>query len=152
MKKLLLAGAAAVICATGAHADSPSETAKARRAFYTLLGFEMAPLAEMAQGKTAYDAETARQSAQDMLTLLGYTTADLFAPGTSTSELPGETRARPALWEDMPGVQEKGKALHDAVVELDAVAGDGLDALRPAVGKLGGTCKACHDDYRAADF
>ncbi len=156
MRKLILstviAATAATTAATGAFAQSPSDIAKARRAFYTLVGFEMATLGGMAQGKIDYDADIASQSAKDIMTLTGYTTADLFAPGTSNEDLPGETRAKADIWADMPGVQEKGMAFYQAVVELNEVAGDGLDALRPAVGKLGGTCKACHDDYRAADF
>lgn len=156
MRKLILstviAATAATTAATGAFAQSPSDVAKARRAFYTLVGFEMATLGGMAQGKIDYDAEAASQSAGDIMTLASLHTADYFAPGTSNEDLPGETRAKPAIWEDMAGVQEKGMAFYEAVVELNEAAGNGLDALRPAVGKVGGTCKACHDDYRAADF
>ncbi|TNE70086.1 MAG: cytochrome c [Rhodobacteraceae bacterium] len=152
MRKLLISTVIAATAATGAVAQAPSDVAKARRAFYTLVGYEMATLGGMAQGKIDYDAETASQSAKDLLTLTGYHTADLYVPGTSNADLPGETRAKAEIWSDMEGVQEKGMAFYQAVVELNDVAGTGLDALRPAVGKLGGTCKACHDDYRAADF
>jgi len=73
-------------------------------------------------------------------------------PGTSNADLPGKTRALPAIWENLAAFQEKGMAYRDAVVALNTVAGTGAEALAPAVGKLGGTCKACHDDYRAKDF
>ncbi|MCA0045227.1 c-type cytochrome [Celeribacter litoreus] len=152
MRKLLISTVIAATAATGAFAQSPSDTAKARRAFFTLVGFEMSTLGGMAQGKIDYDAELASQTAQDLMTLGGYTITDLFAPGTSNDDLMGETRAEAAIWEDMDGFQEKGMAFYEAVVALNEVAGDGLDALRPAVGQLGGTCKACHDDYRASDF
>ena len=156
MRKLLLptliAATVATTATTGAFAQSPSDVAKARRAFYTLVGYEMATLGGMAQGKIDYDAELAARSAKDILTLTGYTTADLYVPGTSNEDLPGETRAKADIWTDMEGVQEKGMAFYQAVVALNEVAGSGLDALKPAVGKLGGTCKAFHDDYRATDF
>ncbi|SFI55313.1 c-type cytochrome [Celeribacter neptunius] len=152
MKKLLISTVIAATAATGAFAQSPSDTAKARRAFYTLVGYEMASLGAMAQGKMDYDAEAASQSAKDLMTLAGLHTADYYVPGTSNADLPGETRAKPEIWSDMAGVQEKGMAFYEAVVALNEVAGNGLDALRPAVGQLGGTCKACHDDYRAKDF
>jgi len=152
MRKLIISTVIAATAATGAFAQSPSDVAKARRDFYTLVGYEMATLGAMAQGKIGYDAEAASQSAKDIMTLTGYNTADLYVPGTSNDDLPGETRAKADIWADMPGVQDKGMAFYQAVADLNAVAGNGLEALQPAVGKLGGTCKACHDDYRAKDF
>lgn len=157
MRKFLIstlaaAAATATIASTGAYADAAEDTAKARRAFYTLVGFEMGTLGAMAKGAMDYDAETAAQSAKDILTLTGLNTADYFAPGSSKDDLPGKTRALAKIWDDFPGLSEKGTAFYQAVVELNDVAGSGLDALRPAVGKLGGTCKACHDAYRADEF
>lgn len=152
MRHLLLTTIIAATAATGAFAQSASDVAKARRAFYTLVGFEMATLGGMAQGKIDYDAGAASAAAKDIMTLTGYTTADLFAPNTSNDDLLGETRAKADIWADMDGFKEKGMAFYQAVVELNEVAGGGLEALQPAVGKLGGTCKACHDDYRAKDF
>ncbi|WP_417241486.1 c-type cytochrome [Celeribacter sp.] len=152
MRNLLLTTIIAATAATGAFAQSASDTAKARRAFYTLVGFEMDTLAGMAQGKIDYDAEAASATAKDILALTAYTTADLYAPGTSNDDLPGETRAKADIWANMADFQADGMAFYQAVVELNDVAGNGLDALQPAVGKMGGTCKACHDDFRAKDF
>ncbi|KAB6717444.1 MULTISPECIES: cytochrome c [Roseobacteraceae] len=152
MRKLIISTVIAATAATGAFAQSPSDVAKARRAYFTLVGFEMSTLGAMAQGKIDYDADVASQAAKDLAALTGYTMSDLFAPGTSNDDLPGETRAKADIWADMPGVQDKGMAFYQAVAELNGVAGNGLEALQPAVGKLGGTCKACHDNYRAKDF
>jgi len=151
MRKLLLSMLVIAVPAV-ALAQSPKETAEARIGFYRLLGFEMHSLAAMAKGEEPYDAEAAAAHAKDLETLTRYSVGDLFAPGTSNADIPGETRALPAIWENMGEVQEKGKAFVEAVAELNAVAGNGLDALRPAVGKLGGACKSCHDDFRAKDF
>ncbi len=151
MRKLLLSLLVAATPAV-ALAQSPEDVAGARIGFYRLLGFEMHDLAAMAKGETPYDAAAAAAHAKDLETLTHYGMADLFAPGTSNADLPGKTRALPAIWADMASVQEKGKAFVVAVQELNAAAGNGLDALRPAVGKLGGACKSCHDDFRAKDF
>jgi len=156
MRKLLLstviAATAATTAATGAFAQSASDVAKARRAFYTLVNFEMATLGGMAQGKVDYDADLASQSAGDLMSLASLHTADYFAPGSSNEDIPGETRAKSDIWDDMEGLQEKGMAFYQAVADLNEVAGNGLEALQPAMGKVGGTCKACHDDFRAKDF
>ena len=82
MRKFLIstlaaAAATATIASTGAYADAAEDTAKARRAFYTLVGFEMGTLGAMAKGAMDYDAETAAQSAKDILTLTGLNTAEI---------------------------------------------------------------------------
>ena len=47
-----------------------------------------------------------------------------------------------------PEIAEKGKAYAKAVNAVAAVAGNGLDALKPAVSELGDSCKGCHDELR----
>jgi len=136
----------------GAHAADPEEVIDARQGYYSLLGLEMHNLVAMAKGEIEYDAENAKGHAADMLTLTQYSMADLYAPGTSKADMPGKTRALPAMWEDMAGVQEKGKAFVTAVKDLNRVAGEGRGQLAKAVQDLGGTCKGCHDEYRAEDF
>ena len=37
------------------------------------------------------------------------------------------------------------------VAALEPAAGAGQKELAAAVGKVGATCKSCHDDYRAKD-
>ncbi|WP_460274609.1 c-type cytochrome [Celeribacter sp. ULVN23_4] len=152
MRKLLISSVIVTTVATSALAQSPSDVAKARKSYFDLIGFEMATLGGMAQGKNDYDADTATQTAKDLMSLASLHSADYFAPGTSNDDLPGETRAEAAIWENMDDFSAKGMAFYEAVVALNEVAGNGLDALRPAVGKVGGSCKACHDDYRAKDF
>ncbi|WP_026381805.1 c-type cytochrome [Afifella pfennigii] len=151
MRKILLSLLVLAVPAAAA-AQSAEDIAGARIGYYRLLGHEMSLLAAMAKGDVEYNAEKAAAAAKDLQTLTQYSVSDLFAPGTSNAELPGKTRALPVIWEDMAGLGDKGAAYVSAVEELNGVAGNGLDALRPAVGKLGGTCKSCHDDFRAKDF
>ncbi|MBU2962410.1 cytochrome c [Citreicella sp. C3M06] len=152
MRKLLIATLAAAVPATMALAQSAENTLKARQGFFQLISFEMGGLAAMAKGDVEYDAEAASAHAADLSTLMSLHIADYFAPETSNADLPGKTRAQPVIWEDMDGFMEKATALNAAVETMAGAAGNGLDALRPAVGQLGGTCKACHDDYRAKSF
>lgn len=152
MRKIILTALVAALPAGAAIAQSAEDVAKARQGFYKLLGLEMGQLAAMAKGEIDYDADKAMGHAADMLALTKYNPADLFAPGTSNADLPGVTRALPAIWEDFEAFRGKGAAYVAAVTELNAAAGNGRAELGQAVGKLGGTCKACHDDFRAADF
>jgi cytochrome c556 len=141
-----------IIMPLAASAASPEDVAKARQGFYSLLGLEMDGLVPMVKGETEYDPEKAAGHAADLLTLTRYNMGDLYAPGTSKADIPGETRALPAIWEDPEGVQEKGMAFVEAVNALNEAAGQGKGALAKAVQDLGATCKGCHDDYRAKDF
>ena len=144
--------AALSVAASMALAEGAKDIVKARQGYYSLLGLEMGALTSMVKGETPYDADAAKAHAANLVALTTYSAGGLYAPGTSNADLPGETRAMPVIWDNMAGLAEKGAAFKAAVAELDAVAGDGLDALKPAFGKVGGTCKSCHDDFRAKDF
>ncbi|MDT8857303.1 cytochrome c [Paracoccaceae bacterium Fryx2] len=151
MRHFLLA---ALIVATPAVAlaDPVEETIAARRGYFNLVGLEFKPIAAMAKGDMAYDAEAVKAHAADLLTLTQYTQGDLMMPGTSVAEAPGKTRSKAEIWTDMPGYQAKGTAFVEAVIALNAAAAGPQADLGAAVAKLGGTCKDCHDSYRTKDF
>lgn len=152
MRSLILTALALGFTAPMAQAQSPEDVANARIGYYRLVGMEMGALSAMAKGDVPYDADTAKGHAANLAALKSYNAKGLFVAGTSNADLPGKTRAKPAIWEDMAGFQTKGAAFGEAITALVAAAEQGEDALKPAIGKLGGTCKACHDDYRATDF
>lgn len=147
MKKLVIA---ALICATPAlaAAQEAKDIVAARQGFYKLLGANMGVLAGMAKGEMDYTAEGAQSAADNIALLTQYNAMHLFAPGTSSADVEG-ARALPAIWEDMAGVQEKGMAFKAAAENMKAVAGQGKAEMAGALGDLGGTCKSCHDNYRA---
>jgi len=135
-----------------AHADHHEDVAKARLAFFTLFGANIGPLAKMAKGEIEYDAERAALHARNFAALSAYDPSLHFEPGTSNADIPGKTRALPAIWEDRAGFGEKLAAFGDAVDNLVEVARSGRAALGGGVRQLGGSCKGCHDDFRAKDF
>lgn len=71
-----------------------------------------------------------------------------FPAGTSP-DVDSSTRAKPDLWKNRADFSAKAKALAAATRELEAAAAKGGD-VQAAAGKVGGTCKACHDSYREA--
>ncbi|MCJ1900922.1 MULTISPECIES: cytochrome c [Paracoccus] len=151
MHKIFLAAAVLALPAM-AQASEPGDIAAARIGYFSLVNLEMGGLAAMAQGKAPYDAERARALAGDLKLLSEYLHDDLLMPGTSNADLAGKTRALPAIWEQTEDYRAKGMAFREAVATLHGVAGEGQEALAPAVGQVGATCKACHDSYRAKDF
>ena len=143
---LLLLGAA--LCAPVAANDPNEGLIKARKGEMQVRSFNAGPLFAMARGKMAYDAELAATSANNLKTMLTVSMGRAWKQGTDNGAY-DSTRALPEIWSSWPKVSEAGKAYAKAVNELAAVAGNGLDAMKPAVGNLGKTCKGCHDDFRA---
>ncbi|MFD2173933.1 c-type cytochrome [Rhodobacter lacus] len=149
MRKILLTlPVAAMVLGTAAFADG-METVKARQDFFKALGGSMKAMAGVAKN---FDAEAAKAEAAKLETLLTTDMGPLFAPGTSSTDFPGESEAKASIWTNMDDFGAKGKAMHEAaaVVIAAANAGDAA-AFGAGLKGLGGTCKACHDDYREED-
>lgn len=77
--------------------------------------------------------------------------ADWFPEG-SGPESGVKTDALPVIWEDMADFEQKVADFHAASDNLAAVAAGGdLAAIGAAFGETGGTCKSCHQKFRADD-
>lgn len=77
--------------------------------------------------------------------------ADWFPAGTGPDD-GVDTDALAAIWENKADFLEKESNFQAALVELSAAAdGGNVAAIGEAFKKTGGTCKACHDDYRKDD-
>ena len=120
---------------------------EARQGEMELRSFSAGPLFYMAKGEMPYDAEQAAKLANNLKVLLQLDIGAAWAAGTGNDKYPGKTEAKPEIWSTYPEVAEHGKEYANAVNELAAVAGNGLDALRSKIGGLGDACKGCHDDF-----
>lgn len=149
MRLILTAAALAIIPLTAiAQDDDPIRQAiEARQGYYQMLGINMGTLAGMAKGDIAYDEVAASTAAANIQALTQYELPGLFVAGSASGEAEG-SGALPAIWTDMSDFTTKFTDLRDAAAGAsDAVKG-GAENIGPVVGKLGGTCKACHDKYR----
>jgi cytochrome c556 len=74
-----------------------------------------------------------------------------FPAGTAMGG-PIKTGAKPEIWTDKAGFAKAAGDFSVAAKNFNAVAaGNDLGATAKAMGALGGTCKACHDKFRAKD-
>ncbi len=126
--------------------DGPPPAVKARQAHMQLYAFNLGMLGAMAKGAAEFDAEKAQRAANNLAALVSIDQTDYWVPGTSSAEIM-ETRLKPELFDNIPDVITKVKALEDAVMALQGAAGT-LDGLRGAIGPVGGACGACHKAYR----
>ena len=129
----------------GGHGANPAVAA--RQGHMQIMSLNIGILGQMARGNTEYNAESAAAAASN-LALLGMVNQMAYWPeGTDSDSIEG-TRALPAIWENIGDVIRISQEYASTTAALSEVAGNGLDEMRAALGPVGATCGACHDDYR----
>ncbi|MBV5345935.1 MAG: cytochrome c [Rhodoferax sp.] len=69
-----------------------------------------------------------------------------FGPGTDK----GDTKALPEIWTQKAKFDDYASKMQTEMSKLAVAAKSGnLDSIKTAVNATGGTCKSCHDDFRA---
>ena len=102
-------------------------------------------VAGMAAGKIPFDAKVAAESAAVAESMSKLPWAG-FGPGTDN----GDTDAKPEIWTNKAKFDDYAKKLQAEMGKLAVAAKSGnLDNIKSAVNATGGTCKSCHDDFRA---
>ncbi|TDK44968.1 c-type cytochrome [Antarcticimicrobium luteum] len=151
MKKQVFAiAAAAAVIATAAVAQDYSANLKARQGQFRIMALNVGILGGMAQGKIAYDAEAAQRAADTLVAVSHIDPGPLWPEGSDNMSIDG-TRAMPSIWDDHDDFLTKWGGFGTAAAGMQQVAATGQEALGPAMGKLGGACKACHDTHRAPE-
>lgn len=141
---------AALVLPISAIAQEPGDFLEARHGYMKMLGLNMGVLAGMAKGEIAYDENAASAAAANIVALSNYDPVPLFVPGTSADDT-DDSEALPAIWDKPEDFAAKFVAMREAATGApDAVKG-GQANIGPALQKLGGSCKSCHDDFRKPD-
>jgi cytochrome c556 len=102
-------------------------------------------VAAMASGKAPFDAKVAADSAAvaEFAARLPWTA---FADGTDKGR---DNRAKAEIWTDKAKFNEYAEKTQLEMGKLAAATKTGsLDAIKSAVGAVGGSCKTCHDAFR----
>jgi cytochrome c556 len=149
MKKTIIyiAAISASLLSFGAAAQfaKPEDAIKYRKAALTVTGAHFGRLGAMAQGKVPFDAKTAADNAEIVANMAKLPWA-AFGEGTDM----GETKAKPEIWKQSAKFKEAADKFQAESVKLAAAAKTGKeDAFKTAFTATAGTCKSCHDDFRA---
>jgi cytochrome c556 len=136
--------------ATAAIAQDLPPSVQARKGQFQIMALNIGVLGNMARGNSEYDAAQASAAAANLVAISMLDQSFHWPEGTDNMAIDG-TRALPAIWENLPDVVAKWQAFGAAATGLSAEAGNGLEAMRTALGPVGGTCGACHDAYRAPE-
>lgn len=149
MKKLTLVSlavsAAAMSFTASAQFAKPEDAIKYRKASFTVMGAHFGRLGAMAQGRVPFDAKVAADNA-DVVAHVAKLPWAAFGEGTDS----GETKAKPEIWKQSAKFKEAADKLQAESTKLVAAAQAGKeDAFKAAFTATAGTCKSCHDDFRA---
>ena len=146
----LFLGSLALLLIQGASAQTkPDDRIKTRQAAFTVIA------ANVGKIKTNLDGEYKKQDVLDAATViqsLAHTNvASWFPAGTNTGNGFHETQVKGA-WFEAENAKKAADASNKFKDEADQLAivaalGD-KDAVQAQFGKLRGTCKGCHDNFR----
>ena len=136
----------AVTLATSSFAQpKPEAFVKHRQSALSLMGWYFGSLGPVAKGEKPFNKEEATRATALVATLakLPY---DSFVVGT---ENVGNTRALPTVWSNNAKFKELAAKLGTETETLAQLAAVGDEAgFKKQFGVVGGTCKACHDDFQ----
>lgn len=142
---LALALAAGTLAAPAmAQFQKPEDAIKYRKAALTVMATHFSRVGAMANGRVPFDAKVAADS-MAIVETMSKLPWEAFGPGTDK----GDTRALPAVWTEQAKFKAASEKMQAEVAKLNVAAKTGnLDAIKAAFGAAGGSCKACHDDFR----
>lgn len=150
MKKVLFAtllGFTLAMPAVAATAFTDGEDAvDYRQASFQLIRHNMGDIQDMIRGNVAFDAERVKRRAEALALLSQLPWETFTVPGTQQAG----GNVKPAIWDNLPEVQERGEKLAADAAALLAAAKTAEQAeIRKAFGDFARNCKACHDKYKA---
>ena len=135
--------------AVSAHIEKTEPLQSLRQSYFALLGMTFAPMGDMVKGKIEWDAARFSGWADDLHQAAQFHVERGFAPGTEQ----GTTRAKPNIWSNMDDFQSKLDDFRAAAASLAEIATEGDPGTsREQFVATGGTCKACHDEYKSKDY
>ena len=153
-RRLALAASVATLALpTLAHSESHAEmdpNVSARMALMQLYAYNLGVLGGMAQGRMEYDADLAQSAATSLYHLSRSGSGRMWPEGTDNFAM-DNTRALPAIWENMADFGARFGAMQEATAAMNDAAGNGLEALQAALGPVGMSCGGCHRTYRQSD-
>ena len=138
----LLGGAIALPAA--AQFAKPEDAIKYRKAAMFVMQTHVGRIFAMANGRVPFDAKAVADNA-DAAAAMSKWQFSGFIDGSDK----GDTKAEPKVWAEMDKFKAAASKSQDDLVKLNVAAKAGnLDAIKSAVGAVGQSCKACHDNYR----
>jgi cytochrome c556 len=149
-KSLIAASLAAVVTLPAvAHIERTEPLQSLRQSFFAIVGMTFGPMGDMVKGKIEWNDAQFSAWANDLASVSKVSVERGFAPGSEK----GKTRAKPAIWENTDDFAQKLANFRSEAAALAEVASAGdKGATVEQFKQTGGTCKACHDNYKSRGY
>ncbi|OCX90703.1 MAG: cytochrome C [Pseudomonas sp. CO183] len=144
--------AAALLASTAVQAQmKPEEMVETRQAGYQFMSWNMGKIkAQVVDGKEPYDQAKVAAAANAIAAIANSGMGSLYSPDTTTEQLGKATRLKPEFFQNLDEAGQIGRKFTAAAILLAKVAAEGDQAaIKKAFGDVGGSCKSCHDKFRA---
>ena len=148
--KIALTLIAATLAGTALAEVKPEDAIKYRQSGYAFMGWNMGRIKQNVEGQ--YNKDDVIKAANAIQAIANSGMGALYLPGTDKGKGWESTRAKPEIWADKEKLGKVATDFNKEANELAKVAATGDQAaVKAQLGKLGATCKACHDDFRAKE-
>jgi len=148
--KIVLALLAVTVAGTAVAQVKPADAIKFRQSGYGFMAWNMVKLKGMlVDNPASFNKEQAIAAANAIQAVANSGMGALYVPGSDKGKGWAETRVKPELFTDKEGVGKVARAFNTEANELAKVAATGdAAALKVQFGKVGETCKGCHDKFK----
>ena len=131
-------------------APKPEQVIKWRQSVYQVLAWNNGRIKNNVEG--TYNKDEVIRAANAIAAIANSGLGALYPAGTETGKGWRETTVKPELFTETAKAGEAAKKFITESNELAKVAATGdAAAVKVQFGKLGQTCKGCHDDFRTKD-
>lgn len=145
--KLLLALLTVTLAGTAVAQMKPEDAIKYRQSGYAFMKWNMERIKMNVEG--SYNKEDVIKAANAIQGIANSGMGALYLPGTDKGTGWEKTRAKPEIWTDKEKLGKAAMAFNKEANEMAKVAATGdAAAAKEQLGKLTGTCKGCHDDFK----
>ncbi|MDY0037952.1 MAG: cytochrome c [Zoogloea oleivorans] len=131
-------------------APKPEQVIKWRQSVYQVLAWNNGRIKNNVEG--SYNKDEVIRAANAIAAIANSGLGALYPAGTETGKGWRETTVKPELFTETAKAGEAAKKFITESNELAKLAATGdAAAVKVQFGKLGQTCKGCHDDFRKKD-
>jgi cytochrome c556 len=151
--KIIIALLATTVAGSALAQVKPEDAIKFRQSGYAFMSWNMGKLKGMlVDNPASFNKEQAIAAANLIAATANSGMGALYVPGSDKGKGWKETRVKKELFTDKEGVGKVAVAFNKEANELARVAASGdAAALKLQFGKVGETCKGCHDKFREED-
>jgi len=148
--KLLLSLVVATLASSAMAQVKPEDAIKFRQSGYGFMAWNMGRIKMNVEG--TYNKDEVIKAATAIQAIANSGMGALYLPGTDKGTGWEKTRVKPEFFTNKEGVTKVAMAFNKEANEMAKVAAAGdAAATKAQFGKLAGTCKGCHDDFKIKD-